>query len=108
MPAAWVLPVDSTGTHHATPSVATFELVIGLATSRVFARLPPGRVQPAATAGLDDPPGALPAVPAAACLAKQLAVLEWALLLPQPPTARPAAISRVTPATAGRLTKNLI
>jgi hypothetical protein len=41
-------------------------------------------------------------------LAKQLAVLEWALLLPQPPTARPAAISRVTPATAGRLTKNLI
>ena len=36
------------GTHHATPSCATFELVIGLATSRVFARLPPGSVQSAA------------------------------------------------------------
>jgi hypothetical protein len=103
-----VTPVDSTGTHHATPSVDTFELLITLATSRVFARLPPGSVQPAATAGLDEPPGALLAVPAAACLAKQLAVLELALLLAQPPTARPAATSTVTLATPVRLTKHLI
>jgi len=41
----------------------------------------PGSVQPAATGGFDDPLGALPAVPAAACLAKQLAVLELLLLL---------------------------
>src|SRR6266496_4403274 len=48
------------GTHHATPSVETFELLLGLA------------------------------------------------LLPQPPAARLAAASRVTLATAGRLTKHLI
>ena len=57
------MPVDSTGTHHATPSVETFELVIALATSRVFSRLPPGSVQPGATAGFAGPPGALPAGP---------------------------------------------
>ena len=49
-----VTPVDSIGTHHATPSVETLELVIALATSRVLARLPPGSVQPAATAGAGD------------------------------------------------------
>jgi hypothetical protein len=52
------------GTVHATPSFETFELVIALATSRVFCRLPPGSVQPAATAGLVEPP-AVPALPAA-------------------------------------------
>src|ERR1035438_6828535 len=106
-PAARVAPVDSTGTHHATPSVETSELLIALATSRVFARLPPGSVQAAAAAGLGAPLGALPAWPVAAGLEKQLAVLEL-LLLPQPPTARLAATSRVTPAAVGRLTKHLI
>jgi hypothetical protein len=38
------------GTVHATPSLATFALVIPLATSRVLARLPSGSVHPAATA----------------------------------------------------------
>ena len=40
------------GTVQATPSFATFELVIALATSRVLARSAPGSVQPAA--GLPD------------------------------------------------------
>src|SRR6202035_1445363 len=97
-PADLARPVDSTGTHHATPSWVTSELVIGLATSRVFCRLPPGSVQAAATAGFPGAPSAAapraaaPGVPltwpAAACLAKQLATLELALL-PQPPAARP-------------------
>ena len=96
----------SIGTHHATPSFETFEPLIELATSRVLARLPPGSVQPAATAGLGEPTGVLPAWPAAAAFEKQLAVLE--LLVLQPPAARLATISRVTPATVGRLTKHLI
>ena len=79
-PAAWASPVDSTGTHHATPSLVTSELVIGLATSRVFCRLPPGSVQAAATAGLRRAARRAPTWPAAACLAKQLATLELALL----------------------------
>src|SRR5260370_7602910 len=56
------------GTVHATPSLKTFELLIALATSRMFARLPPGSVQPATIAGLAAPP-AVPALPAAAGLA---------------------------------------
>jgi len=36
------------GTVHATPSLATFALVIALVTSRVAARSASGRVQPAA------------------------------------------------------------
>jgi hypothetical protein len=32
------------GTVHATPSFDTFELLMALATSRVFCRLPPGSV----------------------------------------------------------------
>jgi hypothetical protein len=99
-PAALVAPVDSTGTHHATPSVETLELVIGLATSRVLARLPPGSVQPSVAAG---------AAGAAADLEEQAAaVLELLLLLLQPTAARLAATTRVRPATAGRLTKCLI
>ena len=90
-------PVDSIGTHHATPSVETFEPVIELATSRVFCRLPPGSVQPAAA---PDAAGWTP-------VEAQPAVLGL-LVLPQPPTARPAATTRVTLATAGRLTKHLI
>src|SRR5208282_4207899 len=97
MPAALAAPVDSIGTHHATPSVETLELVIGLATSRVFCRLPPGSVQPAAA------PGAAGWTP----LDKQPAVAELPVL-PQPPTARPAATTRVTLAIAGRLTEHLI
>src|ERR1700722_16947230 len=100
-PAERARPVDSTGTHHATPSLVTSELVIGLATSRVFCRLPPGSVQAAATAGLPEAPGALLAWPVAACLAKQLATLKLALV-PQPTTARPTVTARDTPAAAGR------
>jgi hypothetical protein len=89
-------PVDSTGTHHATPNVETFELVIGLATSRVLARLPPGSVQPAETAE------------AAADLTEQAAATVLELLLLQPPAARLAATTRIMPATAGGLAKHLI
>src|SRR5271166_7094893 len=97
MPAARAEPADSIGTHHATPSVETFDLVIALTTSRVFARSTPGSVQPAAA------PGAAGCTP----LDKQPAVAELPVL-PQPPTARPAATTRVTLATAGRLTEHLI
>ena len=82
--------VASMGTHHATPSCETSELVIGLATSLVFCRLPPGSVQPAAAPVAADWTG----------LAEQPAVLE---LLPQPAAARLAATSRVTPAAVGRI-----
>src|SRR5437763_10309533 len=117
----------SIGTVHATPSFDTLELLIALATSRVFCRLPPGSVQPAATGGLAGPPAATgglagppaapaplgtagltapPAAPAgaaAAALEKQAGALELPLLLlPQPPAASPAAATRDTPATAGR------
>jgi hypothetical protein len=92
----------------------------------VFCRLPPGSVQPAATAGLAGPPVAaglagppvMAALPWAAVLAEPPAVPAWALaaavvkqpgalellvlLLPQPPTASPAAAIRDRPATAGR------
>src|SRR6266487_5067663 len=63
------------------------------------------QLQPAAAAGLAEPLAVL-AWPAAAGLEKQLAVLE--LLVLQPPTARLVATSRVTPATAGRLTRHPI
>jgi hypothetical protein len=103
-PAAPYVPVDSIGTHHATPSFETSELVMELATSRVFCRFAFGRVQPAAAAGLGEPAGALLAAPVAACGEKQPVVLE--LLLPlQPPTARLAAASRATLAAPVRLTK---
>jgi hypothetical protein len=69
--------------------------------------LPPGNVQAAATAGLGELAGAL-AVPAAAGLAKQLAVLDLLLLLVQPPAAMPAAASRIMLAAVGRLTEHLI
>jgi hypothetical protein len=95
----------SIGTHHATPSFEAFELLIALATSLVFARLPPGGVQPAATTGLGELLAGL-ALPATARLDEQPAVLE--LLLPQPPAARLKSTSRVTLATVGRLTKHLI
>ena len=84
--------VASIGTPHAIASFETFELLIGLATSRVFCRLPPGSVQPAATTGSGEPLARL-ALPATGRLDEQPAVLE--LLLPQPPTARRAATSRV-------------
>jgi hypothetical protein len=81
-------------------SFATLLLVIALATSRVFCRLPPGSVQPAAAAALTGA-GALPVpagvvVPATACLPKHCGVLAL-LLLPQPATARPATTARDTP-----------
>ena len=101
MPAALVAPVDSTGTHHATPSCATFELVIALATSRVFARSPPGSVQSAAAPAVAS--GAADWTP----FDKQPTAAGWPAL-PQPPAARAAATTRVTLATAGRLTKHLI
>src|SRR5262249_58976177 len=88
------------GTHHATPSLETFELVIGLATSRVFCRSAPGSVQPAATAGSGELL-AVPGGPPAARPDKQLAVPGW--LREQPPAARPAATTRHAPATAARL-----
>jgi hypothetical protein len=90
--------------------------------------LPPGSVQPAATAGLAGPPAVAappgvaalpggaalpeaagpaesPAGPAwavAAALVKQPGVLELLVVLPQPPTPSPAAATRDMPATAGR------
>jgi hypothetical protein len=70
---------------------------IGLATSRVFCRLAPGSVQSAAAPDAAD----------WTLLGKQSAVLEL-LMLPQPPTARLAATSRVTLAAVGRVTKHLI
>src|SRR5215472_121870 len=96
-----------TGTHHATPSCATFEALIGPATSRVFARLAPGSVQAAAAAGLRDPPGAVLAAAAAAGPDTQLATVELPPL-PQPLAARPAAASTLTLAARVRLTKRLI
>src|SRR5262249_25917212 len=87
------------GTHHATPSLETFELVIGLATSRVFCRSAPGSVQPAATAGSGELL-AVPGGPPAARPDKQLAVPGW--LREQPPAARPAATTRHAPATPAR------
>src|ERR1700689_815716 len=91
-PAFASMPVDSTGTHQATPSFATLALLIGLVTSRVLARLAPGSVHPAATAGFADVLGALPVLAGAACLAAQFlaAAVPLPLLLLQP-TARPAA-----------------
>jgi hypothetical protein len=83
------------------------ELLIALATSRVFARLPPGSVQAAATAEFAEPLGVLPAALAGACLAEQAGALELLpLLVLQPAAARPAAASRLTPATPVRVTRN--
>src|SRR6516165_4084201 len=102
------------GTVHATPSLDTFELLIALATSRVFCRLPPGSVQAGATAAFVAAPGcaALPAPPAptgvwalaaaASSRAQADAPEPPLLLLPQPPTAKPAATTRDSPATVGR------
>ena len=70
---------------------------IGPATSRVFCRLPPGSVQPAAA----------PDAAGWTLLDRQPAVLELPVL-PQPPTARLAATSRVTLAAVGRVTKYLV
>src|SRR5258708_1274078 len=86
------------------PSFDTFALVMALATSRVFCRLPPGSVQPAAAAAL----GELPALPVPGPLAAVLpadgpdeqAAGELALL-PQPQTARPVASTRETAAVGG-------
>ena len=113
-PAVAASPVDSIGTHHATPSCATFEAVIALATSRVFCRLAPGRVHAAATPGLGELAGAALAelagagLVAPACLPEQLGALACGVLPEQPATARPAAASTVTPATPVRVTKHLI
>ena len=93
------------GTVHATPSFDTFELLIGLATSRVFCWLPPGSVQPAATAGSALPVGAGPPDPPAAPVplpagepGGQASALAGWWLLAQPPAARLAAATRHTPA----------
>src|SRR5271169_2606850 len=102
----WASPVDSIGTHQATPSWATLEAVIALATSRVLARLPPGSVQAAATPGLAELAGTVLAAPA--CLPEQLGALACGVLLAQPLAARLAAASRVTLATVVRVTKHLI
>src|ERR1700722_16928232 len=96
-PAFASMPVDSTGTHQATPSFATLALLIGLVTSRVLARLAPGSVHPAATAGFADVLGALPVLAGAVPLP---------LLLLQP-TARPAA-SRTALTAPVRLTEHLM
>src|SRR5580692_4142839 len=102
-------PVDSIGTHQATPSCATFEEVIALCTSRVLARFAPGSVQPAATAGPGELAWALLAVPGAACLPEQLATLVvLPLLVLQPAAARPAATTMAAVVTALRLTKHPI
>jgi hypothetical protein len=86
--------------------VATFELVIGLATSRVFCRLAPGSVQPGAAAGLGEPLGVL-ALAEAEDVERHPVAAEL-LLLVHPAAVRPAATSRVTLATAGRLAELLI
>jgi hypothetical protein len=84
----------------------TLWLVIGLATSRVFCRLPPGSVQPAAAAALAGA-GALPVpagvvVPVTACLPKQGGAAELLLLVPLPlqAAARLASTARDIPAAA--------
>src|SRR6266849_1554484 len=94
------------GTVHATPSCDTFELVIALWTTLVFCRSPPGRDQPGA--GVFAGAGPVAGLPAAVTAGADLEVQDWVLtllvpLLPQPPATRPAAVSRVTPATTGRL-----
>src|SRR4029077_17427117 len=81
-------------------SFETFALVIVLATSRVLARSAPGRVQPAA--GVPDGGAGLLAVTAFPVLAGQADAVLLVLLVPQPPTARPAASSREKPVTADR------
>jgi hypothetical protein len=80
-----------------TGSVVTFELVIGLATSRLFARLPPGSVQSAVAPGAAD----------WTLFDKQLAAAG----LPTPPHRRqpgPAATTSVTLAAVDRVAKHLI
>jgi hypothetical protein len=86
------------GTVHATPRRDTFELLILLATSRVFARLPPGSDQSGATAGLPRAAGtgALEPVPVplpAAGLVEQASGFEL-LDVPQPPTTAVAQTTR--------------
>ena len=88
------------GTVHATPRRDTFEAVSLLATSRVFARLPPGSDHPAATAGLPrlagtgapEPDPLLVPLPAVA-LVEHASGFEL-LGLPQPPTTAVAHITR--------------
>ena len=75
----------------------TFELVIGLATSRLFARLPPGSVQSAASASAAD----------WTPYDKQSAA-AWLPAPPQPPTARPFATTSVTLAAVDRVAKHPI
>src|SRR5580698_4679126 len=107
-PADAAAPVDSIGTHHATPSLVTFALLIELATSRVLARFAPGSVHPAATAGLADVAGALLAAPDPACLLLQPAAFALAgPLLLQPPTARAATSATALP-VAMRVFEHLI
>src|SRR5690242_5013993 len=83
------------GTVQATPSLATFELVIALATSRVLARSAPGSVQPAA--GLPVAATGLLAVTACVVWAEQAGTALVLPLLLQPLAARPAASSRDPP-----------
>jgi hypothetical protein len=97
---AWI------GTHHATPSVATFALSIELETSRVFSRLPPGSAH--VDAGLGESLSVAPfAGVAAECVARQPAALDL-LVLAQPPTTAPVAIINTTPATEAPATRRLI
>src|SRR6185312_9869798 len=94
-PALPALPVDSTGTHQATPSVETFELVIALATSRVFCRLAPGSVQAGATPGPGEVTAALPGP--APCFGLQFTVAAGLLLLVvQPAVNKAAVVSMIT------------
>jgi hypothetical protein len=92
------------GTVHATPSRETSELVIALATSRVFARSAPGCVHPAA--GWPVPAGAVPvtAVPGLLehAVVPGLVPLRGLVPLPGlgPLPEQPAAITPVTTASA--------
>lgn len=105
----WTLaasPVDSTGTHQATPSARTFELVIALATSLVFCTLAPGSVQAGATPGFADVTGA-PAEPAAGP-AEHPDAADGFLPLVQPAAVKAAAMSMITQLKLAGLTGGLI
>src|SRR5262249_14780558 len=86
-------------THQATPSVATFELVIGPATSRVFRGSAPGRVQPGADAVVGWP--------LAAGVAEQDDAVGLALR-PQPAVTRAAAAISAVASTVGGAGRGMV